>query len=172
MTLEQASPSERWVQNPYLKTGSPSRTDFSISVSLAAGMPIQEISSRSHDIDVAFGDEAQARVALTRQDGFAGDRDFILDYRLSGRQISSGLILQQGEDENFFLLMTQPPKRVEPNTIPAREYLFVIDVSGSMSGYPLDTAKLLVKNLDDPTQRKLVEMMVALVISKKLCNHA
>ncbi len=147
MSSEQAPPSERWVQNPYLKKGSPPRTDFSIEVSLAAGMPIQEISSRSHDIDVAFDDESQARVTLTKQDGFGGDRDFILDYRLTGRQISSGLILQQGDDENFFLLMTQPPKRVEPDTIPAREYLFVIDVSGSMSGYPLDTAKLLVKNL-------------------------
>ena len=147
LTSEQAPASERWVQNPYLRKGSAPRTDFSIDVSLAAGMPIQEISSPSHDIDVAFGDETKALVALTKQDGFAGDRDFILDYRLSGRQISSGLILQQGEDEHFFLLMTQPPKRVEPETIPAREYLFVIDVSGSMSGYPLDTAKRLVKNL-------------------------
>ena len=144
---EEAPASERWVQNPYLKQGSAPRTEFSIDVSLAAGMPIQEISSKSHDIDVAFGDESRARVSLTTQDGFAGDRDFILDYRLSGRQISSGLILQRGEDENFFLLMTQPPKRVEPDTIPAREYLFVIDVSGSMSGYPLDTAKRLVKDL-------------------------
>ena len=147
LTSAQATPSERWVQNPYLKEGTAPRTDFSIEVALAAGMPIQEISSRSHDIDVAFGDESQAHIGLTKQDGFAGDRDFILDYRLSGRQISSGLILQQGKDENFFLLMTQPPKRVEPDTIPPREYLFVIDVSGSMSGYPLDTAKRLVKDL-------------------------
>ncbi|MGI9535966.1 MAG: vWA domain-containing protein, partial [Desulfocapsaceae bacterium] len=120
---------------------------FSIEVSLAAGMPVQEISSSSHDIDVKFGNESQALVKLTNQDGFGGDRDFILRYRLSGSQISSGLILQQGDDENFFLLMTQPPKRVEQNTIPAREYVFVIDVSGSMSGYPLDTAKLLIKEL-------------------------
>ncbi|NNK56564.1 MAG: VWA domain-containing protein [Desulfofustis sp.] len=146
-TSEQPPASERWVQNPYLKKGSAPRTDFSIDVSLAAGMPIQEISSRSHDIDIAFGDQSRAQVSLTTQDGFAGDRDFILDYRLSGRQISSGLILQQGEDENFFLLMTQPPRQVEPHTIPTREYLFVIDVSGSMSGYPLDSAKRLVKDL-------------------------
>ena len=147
MSSEQAPASERWVQNPYLKEGSSPRTEFSIDVSLAAGMPIQEISSGSHDIEVNFKDESQAQVSLTREDGFGGDRDFVLDYRLSGKQISSGLILQQGEDENFFLLMTQPPQRVEPDTIPAREYLFVIDVSGSMSGYPLETAKLLVRNL-------------------------
>ena len=144
---EDASDSEKWVHNPYLKQGSDPRTDFSIKVSLAAGLPIQEISSSSHDIEVKFGNESQALIGLTNQDGFGGDRDFILKYRLSGNQISSGLILQQGDEENFFLLMTQPPKRVEQKTIPAREYVFVIDVSGSMSGYPLDTAKLLIKEL-------------------------
>ena len=147
MTPDQAAPSERWVQNPYLMKGSAPRTDFSLQVSLAAGMPIQEISSGSHDIDVNFRDDSQALVTLTSEDGFGGDRDFILDYRLSGKQISSGLLLQRGDDENFFLLMAQPPTQVEPENIPAREYLFVIDVSGSMSGYPLHTAKLLVKNL-------------------------
>ncbi len=147
VTPEEASPSERWVQNPYLKKGSAPRTNFSIKVALAAGLPIQEIGSGSHDIDVSFREQSQALVTLTKEDGFGGDRDFILDYRLAGTNISTGLILQQGEDENFFLLMTQPPKRVQPDHIPAREYLFVIDVSGSMSGYPLDTAKLLVKDL-------------------------
>ena len=147
LTSDETPPSERWVQNPYLQEGSSPRTDFSIDVSLAAGMPIQELSSGSHDIKANFIDESRAQVALTKEDGFAGDRDFVLHYRLSGTQISTGLILQQGDEENFFLLMAQPPTRVEPDHIPAREYLFVIDVSGSMSGYPLDTAKLLVKNL-------------------------
>lgn len=147
LTSELTPPSERWVQIPYLQQGSSPRNDFSIDVSLAAGMPIQELSSGSHDIRANFLDESRAQVTLTKEDGFAGDRDFVLHYRLSGTQISTGLILQQGDEENFFLLMAQPPTRVEPDHIPAREYLFVIDVSGSMSGYPLDTAKLLVKNL-------------------------
>lgn len=49
--------------------------------------------------------------------------------------------------ENFFLLSVQPPLRVQPADIPAREYLFVVDVSGSMSGFPLDTAKELMRDL-------------------------
>ena len=142
-----APKSEQWVQNPYLKQGSDPRTGFAISVSVAAGMPIQEIGSTTHDIDVQFADDSRAAVKLAGQGDFGGDRDFILHYRLSGRQIAAGLIVQEGPDENFFLLMTQPPKRVDPAMLPPREYLFVIDVSGSMSGYPLDTAKLLVKDL-------------------------
>lgn len=154
LSPENAPASEYWVQNPYLKQGSDPRTDFAISVALAAGMPIQEISSTTHDIDVNFIKDSQAVAALADQREFGGDRDFVLRYRLSGKNIESGLIVQQGNDENFFLLMTQPPERVEPGMLPAREYLFVIDVSGSMSGYPLDTAKRLLKDLIAGLQTK------------------
>jgi Ca-activated chloride channel family protein len=53
----------------------------------------------------------------------------------------------QGDTENVFMLMVQPPQRVTPETIPPREYIFVLDVSGSMHGFPLDTAKLVIKDL-------------------------
>ncbi len=45
------------------------------------------------------------------------------------------------------MLMVQPPERCNPDEIPPREYIFVLDISGSMSGYPLETAKELIKNL-------------------------
>ncbi|MBM3323885.1 AgmX/PglI C-terminal domain-containing protein, partial [candidate division WOR-3 bacterium] len=76
-----------------------------------------------------------------------GNRDFILRYRLAGGRIQSGLLLYPGKDENFFLLMLQPPKRVELAQIPPREYLFIMDVSGSMNGYPIDISKKLLRNL-------------------------
>src|SRR5262249_27130790 len=52
-----------------------------------------------------------------------------------------------GKDENFFLYMAQPPERVKNADIPAREYIFVVDVSGSMDGFPLNTAKRLLRDL-------------------------
>src|SRR5262249_40407104 len=77
----------------------------------------------------------------------AGNRDFVLDYRLAGKQIQSGLMVFEGAQENFFLLTVQPPERVLTRDIPPREYIFVLDVSGSMHGFPLDTAKRVLKNL-------------------------
>ncbi|MGH9754658.1 MAG: vWA domain-containing protein, partial [Blastocatellia bacterium] len=88
-----------------------------------------------------------AQIVLDNKDQFQGDRDFILRYRLSGDQISSGLLLHRGDDENFFLYMAQPPQRVTNAEIPAREYIFVVDVSGSMDGFPLNTAKRLLRDL-------------------------
>jgi Ca-activated chloride channel family protein len=84
---------------------------------------------------------------LDDTDPFQGNRDFVLHYRLAGDQIASGLLLYQGEDENFFLYMAQPPARVASADIPTRDYIFVVDVSGSMDGFPLNTAKKLLRDL-------------------------
>jgi Ca-activated chloride channel homolog len=43
--------------------------------------------------------------------------------------------------------MAQPPEAVAPDQVPPREYIFVLDVSGSMNGFPLDTAKTLMRDL-------------------------
>jgi Ca-activated chloride channel family protein len=80
-------------------------------------------------------------------DNDAGNRDFILDYRLAGVEIQSGLLVYESTKENFFLLTVQPPARVAVADIPPREYIFVLDVSGSMHGFPLDTAKEVIRNL-------------------------
>jgi Ca-activated chloride channel family protein len=52
-----------------------------------------------------------------------------------------------GKTENFFVMMVQPPRRPAIELIPPREYVFIIDVSGSMNGFPLDTTKALMKDL-------------------------
>ena len=81
----------------------------------------------------------------TASDG--GNKDFILDYRLSGDDLASGLLLYEGEDENFFLAMVQPPKNLQEDEIPPREYIFIMDVSGSMYGFPIDISKTLLIEL-------------------------
>ena len=53
-----------------------------------------------------------AGITLDASEGTGGNRDFILRYRLDGARIQSGLLLFEGEKENFFLLMMEPPKRV------------------------------------------------------------
>ena len=41
----------------------------------------------------------------------------------------------------FFTLMLQPPRRLRPEHAVPKEMLFVIDRSGSMSGFPIEKAK-------------------------------
>ncbi|HSK78484.1 MAG TPA: VIT domain-containing protein, partial [Thermoanaerobaculia bacterium] len=144
---EAPAESSGWVKSPYLHQGEPPSYKLDIATSLAAGMPLEEVASPSHRTNVEWGSENTARITLDPEEENGGNRDYILRYRLQGQQVETGLLLYPGEDENFFLLMMQPPQRVEPGQIPPREYVFVLDVSGSMHGFPLDTAKVLMREL-------------------------
>ena len=146
--LEHEAPEhDRWVNNPYLRQGEMPPTQFDIGVTLSTGIALQEIVCTSHDTDIFWESESVAVVGLRDPENFGGDRDYILQFRLAGKEIQSGLMLYEGQAENFFLLMVQPPERVQPVDIPPRDYIFVVDISGSMVGFPLNTAKKLLRNL-------------------------
>lgn len=161
---------DQWIETPYYKEGTAQDGKYEIEVNLSAGVPIQDLTCKSHQISSQMGDgNTTAKVTLADPEDFAGNRDFILDYRLSGEEMTCGLMLSDGknagaagntentgtpgagenadDDENFFMLMVQPPQRVEPEEILPREYIFVLDVSGSMIGYPLNTAKEMIRDL-------------------------
>ncbi len=144
---EGALPSDKWVQNPYLHAGEKPPYTFDITVNVAAGMPIKDLASSSHKVNTNFTGPKNAKVTLDPADKSGGNRDYILRYRLAGDKVESGLLLFQGEKENFFLYMVQPPKTVKPSQIPGREYIFVVDVSGSMWGFPLEISKKLLRDL-------------------------
>jgi Ca-activated chloride channel family protein len=144
---ESALPSQRWVENPYLHQGESPTYTFDITANLAAGLPIQNIACTSHKVAILYDGPSRATIKLDPSDKSGGNRDFILKYQLAGGKVQSGLLLFEGEKENFFLLMLQPPKRVNASQIPPREYIFIVDVSGSMYGFPLDISKKLLKDL-------------------------
>ncbi|MFH0843940.1 MAG: VIT domain-containing protein [Pseudomonadota bacterium] len=144
---DENNPAEGWTANPYLHQGESPNYSLGITVNLSAGLPIQSIQCQSHKIQTHYEGPAFARVTLDLSESHGGNRDYILRYRLAGDKIESGLLLYEGETENFFLLMLQPPERVHDSQIPPREYLFIVDVSGSMNGFPLDVSKRLLRDL-------------------------
>jgi Ca-activated chloride channel family protein len=152
-----ADPSrDKWIANPHLPAGTPEPYRFDIRVHLETGIAIKELSSPSHAVRVDYAAANRADVRLAAPGG--GNRDFVLRYRLAGDKIETGLLLWDGQSdrdgdganprrESFFALMMEPPRRPTAAQIPVREYIFLLDVSGSMHGFPLDTAKALMRNL-------------------------
>lgn len=133
---------------PYTPEGEAPSYTFGFEANLSAGMPIQRVMSPSHKVLVDFrqGNEV-AKINLDESELKGGNKDVVLRYRLSGEAIQPGVLTYEENGEKFFLLMMQPPKLVEPEAIPPREYVFVVDVSGSMSGFPLNTSKELMLDL-------------------------
>jgi len=144
---DNANPWEGWTRNPYLHHGESPTNTFHMNVNLSSGLPIQDVTCASHKVKINYEGPAFSRIELDPAETYGGNRDFILKYRLSGGRIETGLLLFEGEKENFFLLMMQPPNRVMQEHIPPREYIFIVDVSGSMHGFPLDISKKLLKDL-------------------------
>jgi Ca-activated chloride channel homolog len=136
-----------FVESPYQHQGEKPASALHISARIAAGVPVYDLTCPSHQIMPQWPSQGVAQLTLDDSDPFQGNRDFVVRYRLAGDQIASGLLLFQGGDENFFLYMAQPPQRVETDAIPPREYIFVVDVSGSMEGFPLNTSKRLLRDL-------------------------
>ncbi len=137
----------RRVHAAYLREGEAPTSTLHISARVSAGVPIEDLNSPSHQISPEWRDKTVTLLTLSEANDFQGNRDFILRYRLKGKAVTSGLILFEGADENFFLFMAQPPQRVVADEIPPREFIFVVDVSGSMEGFPLDTSKKLLEDL-------------------------
>ena len=145
-TAEGAPDTDKWVQNPYLHEGEAPPYTFGLNVELTSGLPITRLASPSHEVEIKYSGQNAAQVKI-KDEKTAGNKDFVLRYALAGDKIDSGLLLYPGQDENFFLLMMEPPARVEPKEVLPREYIFIVDVSGSMHGFPLETSKALMQDV-------------------------
>ena len=138
---------EQWTSNPYLTSGSKTPYTFDLNLDLKAGLPIQQMQSKTHQVNIKYTGAATAQLSLDPAEKEGGNRDFILQYRLKGKSIENGLLVYEGEKENYFMMMVQPPERIQKKEIAPREYIFIVDISGSMHGFPLETSKALLKDL-------------------------
>lgn len=136
-----------FVSMPYKKEKLKPSYTYDIDVYLQAGQAIQKISSYTHSIDINKFNDKIAHIALNDAELYAGNKDFVLNYRLADNHISSGLLLYEDDEENFFLANIQPPNIITDAQMPAKEYIFIVDISGSMNGFPLEVSKKLMKDL-------------------------
>lgn len=137
---------EQWVAQPTQRSGEVAKSTFGMKLSIDSPIAVKEVSSSSHKVQFEQKDGRHISMLLPASVEH-GNRDFILDYRLAGNTIESGVLLSQGSDENFFLALIEPPAHIANSEIVPREYIFIVDISGSMHGFPLETAKGLLRNL-------------------------
>ncbi len=118
--------------------------DISLDVTLDAGVPIDALSSKTHEVNVERPDDRRARVTLKDQ-ATIPNKDFILRYDVAGKKIEDALLTHSSDRGGFFTLILQPPERVTAEDVTPKELVFVLDTSGSMSGFPIEKAKETMK---------------------------
>jgi Ca-activated chloride channel family protein len=127
---------------PVTPEGTRAGHDISIIVHLNAGLPLRRIDSKQHAVTVDYpkADKTQAVIRLKQQETIP-NKDFVLVYETSSDKIEDTLLTHTDQRGKFFTLVLQPPKRVRSQLIVPKEIVFVVDNSGSMSGFPTETAK-------------------------------
>ena len=109
----EASPGDEFVKTPYTHQGEAPRSEFHLSGVVSTGVPLQELASPSHQLDDPLdrtgprGDDAAPTPTCGRA---IATSSFATGWPAA--EIGSGLLLYQGRDENFFLLMAEPPQAV------------------------------------------------------------
>jgi Ca-activated chloride channel family protein len=118
--------------------------DISLDVSLDAGLILDNINSKTHDVDIQRPDSHSARLHL-REGSTIPNKDFVFRYDVSGQAIQDALITHRSEKGGYFTLILQPPDRVAAEDVRPKELVFVLDTSGSMQGFPIEKAKETMK---------------------------
>lgn len=140
-----AVPDASKLSPPVLPPGFRSCGDLEIEVSIDAGGPLTEVRTTSHRIDTE-PDHLGALVRLDERFALL-NRDFVLSWRRDGDEPRATLQAQPDDDGSggYFTLTVQPPVAVEPDDVPGRELVFVVDASGSMMGEPIELAKATMR---------------------------
>jgi Ca-activated chloride channel family protein len=118
--------------------------DISLDVTLDAGVPIDALDSKTHDVNVDRPDDRRARVRLKDEDTIP-NKDFVLRFDVAGKKIEDALLTHSAGTGGYFTFILQPPERVTAEDVTPKELVFVLDTSGSMSGFPIEKAKETMK---------------------------
>ncbi|HKS16150.1 MAG TPA: VIT and VWA domain-containing protein, partial [Planctomycetota bacterium] len=124
----------------YLAPEEITSNDITLEVDVDAGLPIEKLESPSHIIQVDRPEPSKAKVKLAPNDRIP-NKDFVLRYKVGGKGIASALAAHRDAKGGYFTLVLQPPDSLEDIPATAREMFFVLDVSGSMNGAPIEISK-------------------------------
>ena len=128
----------------YLKPTQRSGHDIALSVEVSCPAGLEEISSTSHQIDTRTLEANRVLISIKPADTMP-NKDFVLRYRVAGEQVKSGLVLHRDSKGGYFSLMVYPPAEIPQYERESMEMVFLLDVSGSMSGAPMDQSKAAMR---------------------------
>ena len=128
----------------YLPPETQSAADLSLCVDVDAGLPLQSVTSPSHQIELARPTASQATVKLAGGSTIP-NRDFVLRLLPAGSGCRAAMLTHTDQSGGYLTLLLQPP--TELSALPRRplELVFVVDCSGSMEGAPLRQCQAAVQ---------------------------
>jgi Ca-activated chloride channel family protein len=144
-----------------------------MDVKLAGKQPIRTIWSPTHTVESKRSGETEARVSLAASNTVP-DKDFLLYYSVSDKDVSANLLTHRKTDEDGYFLMTLSPPLTAKGPS-AKDIVVISDTSGSMQGDKMaqnqKALKYIVNALSQEDRFSLVQFNTdAEAFSSKLMN--
>ena len=110
-----------------------------IQVAVDAGVACADPTSPSHLVEITRLDERRFQVRTI--DEPIPDHDFVLRYAVAGELPRAAGWISPAADGAYFIAAILPPRQESEPLAVRREFIFVLDRSGSMSGEPILQAR-------------------------------
>ncbi len=134
---------------------------LSVNIDLKSKHELKTIYSPSHEIAVNRKDDHQANISYEGEN-VRVKRDFLCYYSLSDKDFGIDLITHRDDvdEDGYFMLLISPKYEVDKKDIVEKDFIFVLDRSGSMKGDKIEQAKealrFCVNNLNDGDRFNLI----------------
>ncbi|HYT92809.1 MAG TPA: VIT domain-containing protein, partial [Gemmataceae bacterium] len=121
---------------------------FAIDLHLKSQHPLQNIYSPTHQITMTRPNDREARISFEKNQALL-DRDFQLFYRIGDKTRDVGLTALThrpiASADGYFMLLVSPRAELSKDQQIPRDFIFVLDTSGSMRGKRMTQARNALK---------------------------
>jgi Ca-activated chloride channel family protein len=128
---------------PVLRPETRSGNDISVSLQIDAGVPIRNLYSTSHRLDVKNNGET-VELKLAKDDNIP-NKDLIVRYKVSGDRTSPTILTTTTDQGAHFATYLIPAIAYRSDQIVPKDVVFLMDTSGSQSGDPIVKSRELMR---------------------------
>jgi len=125
---------------PIVGAGERTGHDISIEVTASNELEISDVVVPTHEIALEKRGDGSIALALAEKDSIP-NRDFVMRYKVVGKEPKATISTYRKGENGYFTFIVHPPELDIDQLVGPREFIFVVDISGSMSGKPLAMCK-------------------------------
>lgn len=132
---------------PVVAEGWRSPHDINVTVEIDFQVPVSNINSPSHKIQIESLDKTfnnKTFVKLDKSDNIP-NKDFILRYQVADNKTQANLITQNDSRGGHFAIYLIPALQYRSDDIIPKDIVFLVDTSGSQQGLPLKQCQELMR---------------------------
>jgi len=117
--------------------------EINVNVEINAGLPILNITSPSHKLQIGqTGEIIQVSLAIADT---VPNKDFILRYQVASQETQATILTQADSRGGHFAIYLIPALTYQPKEIVPKDVVFLIDTSASQSGAPIQQCQELMR---------------------------